>query len=113
MKKMFFCIISIILVIMGCASSGGAAAKTNGGSSGMNLDAAIKEVAAQMGENLPGGTEIALVCVVSSSAQLSEYVISRLEAALVNGKRLTVVGRPRQSGQDSGGAGLSAFGRSR
>ncbi|MHB9293263.1 hypothetical protein Holit_02384 [Hollandina sp. SP2] len=96
MKKMFFCIIPLMLVIMGCASSGGAAAtaaETNTNSAGMDLDAAIREAAVQTGENLPGGTQVALVSVASSSVQLSEYIISRLEAALVNGKKLTVVDR--------------------
>jgi hypothetical protein len=46
-----------------------------------------------MGENLPEGTKVALVSVASSSAQVSEYVISRLEAALVSGKKLVVVDR--------------------
>jgi hypothetical protein len=46
-----------------------------------------------MGENIPGGTKVALVSVASSSTQLSEYVISRLEAALVSGKKLVVVDR--------------------
>jgi hypothetical protein len=59
----------------------------------MDLDAAIKEAAAQMGKNLPGGTKVALVSVASSSAQFSEYVISRLEAALVSGRKLVVVDR--------------------
>jgi hypothetical protein len=64
-----------------------------GRSGGVDLDAAIREAAAQMGENLPGGTTVALVSVASSSMQFSEYVISRLEAALVSGKRLVVVDR--------------------
>jgi hypothetical protein len=97
MKKTVFCIIPLMLVIMGCASSGGAvataAAETNTSSAGIDLDAAIREAAAQTGENLPGGMQVALVSVASSSAQLSEYIISRLEAALVNGKKLTVVDR--------------------
>jgi hypothetical protein len=59
----------------------------------MDLDAAIKEAAAQMGRNLPAKTEVALVSVASSSKQLSEYVISRLEAALVSDKKLVVVDR--------------------
>ncbi|MDR1248654.1 MAG: penicillin-binding protein activator LpoB [Treponema sp.] len=59
----------------------------------MDLDAAIRGAAAQMGENLPGGMKVALVSVASSSAQLSEYVISGLEAALVNGKKLVVIDR--------------------
>jgi hypothetical protein len=94
MKKMIFCIIPLIMVLMGCVSGETAAVKTNGNSSpGMDLDAAIREASAQMGENLPGGTKVALISVASSSAQLSEYVISRLEAALVSDKRLVVVDR--------------------
>jgi hypothetical protein len=68
-------------------------AGTNGNALGMELDAAIKEAAAQMGENLPGGTKVALVSVASSSASFSEYVINRLESALVSGKKLVVVDR--------------------
>jgi hypothetical protein len=81
------------MIIMGCASSGTAVTETNSNFPGMDLDAAIREAAAQMGENLPGGTKVALVSVASSSAQLSEYIISRLEAALVSGKKLVVVDR--------------------
>jgi hypothetical protein len=91
MKKIVFRIVPVLMVLMGCVTGGGAG--TNGSSPGMNLDAAIKEAAAQMGGNLPAGTEIALVSVASSSARLSEYVISRLEAALVNGTKLVVVDR--------------------
>ena len=93
MKKMVFCIIPLIMALIGCASSGTTAAETNGSSPGMDLDAAIREAAAQMGKNLPGGMEVALISVASSSAQFSEYVISRLEAALVSGKKLVVVDR--------------------
>jgi hypothetical protein len=93
MKKMFFCIIPLILALTGCTSSGTAAVETTGNFLGIDLDAAIREAAAQMGENLPGGTEVALVSVASSSAQLSEYIIGRLEAALVGGKKLIVVDR--------------------
>jgi hypothetical protein len=59
----------------------------------MDLDAAIREAAAQMEENIPGGTKVALVSVASSSVQFSEYVIARLESALVGGKKLVVVDR--------------------
>jgi hypothetical protein len=59
----------------------------------MDLDAAIKEAAAQMEAKIPSGTMVALVSVASSSAQLSEYVISRLEAAVVSGGKLVVVDR--------------------
>jgi hypothetical protein len=75
------------------ASSRSAGPKGDPDAAGMDLDAAIREAAVQMGENLPGGTKVALVSVASSSAQLSEYVISRLEAALVSGKKLVVVDR--------------------
>jgi hypothetical protein len=93
MKKIFFCVTLLIMTIMGCLSSGTALAETGGDSSGMDLDAAIREAAAQMGKNLPGGTLVALVSVASSSAQFSEYVISRLETALVGGRKLVVVDR--------------------
>jgi hypothetical protein len=91
MKKLVFRIIPLLMVLMGCASGGTAVA--NGNSPGMDLDAAIKEAATQMGDNLPRGTKVALISVASSSAQLSDYVISRLEAALVSGKKLVVVDR--------------------
>ncbi|MDR0707943.1 MAG: penicillin-binding protein activator LpoB, partial [Treponema sp.] len=93
MKKTVCYVIPVLMVLMGCLSGGKAAAETSGGSPGMNLDSAIKAAAAQMGENLPGGTKVAIVSVASSSAQLSEYIISRLEAALVNGRKLVVVDR--------------------
>jgi hypothetical protein len=99
MKKMVFCIIPLIMVLMGCA--GGAKVKenpvkpagTSNNSPGMDLDAAIRDAAAQMGKRLPGGTKVAMVSMASSSAQLSEYIIGRLEAALVSGEKLVVVDR--------------------
>jgi hypothetical protein len=33
----------------------------------MDMDAAIRQAAAQMGKNIPGGTKVALVSVTSSS----------------------------------------------
>jgi hypothetical protein len=101
-KKMVFYVIPLLMVLMGCA---GTAPETgsdsffvvpsipSGSSNGMDLDMAIRDAASQMGKNLPAGTEIAIVSVASSSAQLSEYVISRLEAALVGGRKLVVVDR--------------------
>ncbi|MDR2447857.1 MAG: DUF1566 domain-containing protein [Treponema sp.] len=93
MKKMVFCVILVIMVLMGCATKDTAVAETKRDSLGMDLVAAINAAATRMGENLPGGTKVALVSVASSSAQLSEYIISRLEAALVGGKKLVVVDR--------------------
>jgi hypothetical protein len=110
MKKMVFCVIPLLMVFTGCigtapgtgsgpglgTGSGRLVAEPSapaGSSPGMELDAAIREAAEQMGKNLPKGMEVALVSVASSSAQLSEYVIGRLEAALVGGGRLVVVDR--------------------
>jgi hypothetical protein len=105
MKMNSFCIKAFLTgallcaVLLACGSSPApvaalpAAPADELDAAGMDLDAAIREAAAQMGENLPGGTKAALVSVASSSAQFSEYVISRLEAALVSGKKLVVVDR--------------------
>jgi hypothetical protein len=102
MKKMFFCVIPFLVALMGCvgvAPENGSgrlftgSAKPAGNGGGIDLDAAIREAAVQMGDNLPGGTKVALVSMASSSAQLSEYVINRLEAALVGGRKLVVVDR--------------------
>jgi hypothetical protein len=111
MKKKVFGMIAALTLMAGCAAlpaqgSGSvprnmAAARTespvkpagNNNPAGMDLDAAIREAAARMGENLPEGTKVALVSVASSSVQFSGYVISRLEAALVNDKKLVVVDR--------------------
>lgn len=89
MKKVFFGIIIFSMLMTGCAGG----AKPAESSGGMDLDASIREAAAEMGEKLPGGTKIALVSMASSSAQFSEYVIGRLEAALVSGGKLVVVDR--------------------
>jgi hypothetical protein len=93
MKKILFCVLPLLMVFAGCASSETALTKRDGSSPGMDLDAAIRDAAAQMGKNLPGGMEVAIVSVASSSAQFSEYVIGRLETALVSGRKLVVVDR--------------------
>jgi hypothetical protein len=88
---MVLCVVPLLMVLLGCVSGGTAAAETN--SPGMDLDAAIREAASHMEARLPGGTEVALVSVASSSAQFSEYVIGRLEAAIVGSGKLVVVDR--------------------
>jgi hypothetical protein len=88
MRNSWFSMILLIILVTGCVGVNPVA-----NSSGMDLDAAIKGAAAQMEANLPRGMELALVSVASSSAQLSEYIIGRLEAALVSGKKLVVVDR--------------------
>jgi 23S rRNA-/tRNA-specific pseudouridylate synthase len=59
----------------------------------LDRDAAIKEASVKMGKNLPPKTEVALVSLASTSSLLSEYVISRLEAALVEDGKLIVLDR--------------------
>ena len=89
MKNKIFVIIPLILLITGCVGI----AKPFGSSGGMDLDTAIKEAAARMEKNLSQGTKVALVSMASSSVQFSEYVINRLEAALVNNRKLVVLDR--------------------
>ncbi|GHT80488.1 hypothetical protein FACS189467_2740 [Bacteroidia bacterium] len=84
MNKVLFLAASLFVCLLG-----GASASANP----MDLDAAIKEAAVKMGTKLPAKTEVALVSVASSSAQFSEYVISRLEAALVDDGKLIVLDR--------------------
>jgi hypothetical protein len=104
MGKIIFCVIA--LAVTGCAGGGKAAAVSapagekpeppaaaKDNPPGMDLDAAIKDAAVKMGKSLPAKTEVALVSVASSSAQFSEYVIARLEAALVDDGKLIVLDR--------------------
>jgi hypothetical protein len=95
MKKIFTGIIAlftIIAIITACGTMG--AATTNSATpSGPNLDTVIEDAALQMEETIPEGTTVALVSVASSSSQLSNYILGRLEAAIVSGRRLVVVDR--------------------
>jgi hypothetical protein len=59
----------------------------------MTLDRAIKEAAAQVNTRIPAKTKVALISVASSSPALAEYIIGRLEAALVDSGVLTVMDR--------------------
>jgi hypothetical protein len=93
MKKVFFYIIPIIMVIMACASSGTPATVTDGGSPGMDLDAAIREVAVQMESKIPSKTMVALVSVASPSTAFSTQVLTRLESTIVSSGKLVVVDR--------------------
>jgi hypothetical protein len=60
---------------------------------GLSLDAAIREAAGQMDRRLPASTKVALVSIGSASTALSEYILGRLEAALVGSGKLVVVDR--------------------
>jgi hypothetical protein len=93
MKKVVLCIIPLVMVLMGCASSGTAVAETGGSSPGMDLDAAIREAAAQMEAKIPPKTMVALVSVASPSTAFSTQVLTRLESAIVSSGKLVVVDR--------------------
>jgi hypothetical protein len=101
MKKMVFCIIPLMMVLMGyvavdSAAQTGSPAKpvgTNNNSPGMDLDAAIREVAAQMEAKIPSKTMVALVSVASPSTAFSTQVLTRLESAIVSSGKLVVVDR--------------------
>jgi hypothetical protein len=93
MKKIVPCIIPLIMVFMVCASSGTAVAETNNNSAGMDMDAAIREAAAQMEAKIPAKTMVALVSVASPSTAFSTQVLTRLESAIVSSGKLVVVDR--------------------
>ncbi|MDR2601896.1 MAG: penicillin-binding protein activator LpoB [Spirochaetaceae bacterium] len=93
MKMMVFCIIPLIMILMGCASSGTAVAERGGNSPGMNLDAAIREAAAQMEAKIPSNTMVALVSVASPSTAFSTQVLTRLESSIISSGKLVVVDR--------------------
>jgi curli biogenesis system outer membrane secretion channel CsgG len=93
MKKVVFCLIPLIMILMGCASAGPAVAETSGNSPGMDLDAAIREVATQMEVKIPSKTMVALVSVASPSTAFSTQVLTRLESAIVSSGKLVVVDR--------------------
>jgi curli biogenesis system outer membrane secretion channel CsgG len=88
MKKTIAALIAAAILLAGCASSGTVQQGT-----GIPIDQAIGEAAAKIEEKLPGGTEVALVNVSSPSAVFSDYVLSGIETAFVDGGKLTVVDR--------------------
>jgi len=88
MKKLF--LIGLIAILCACASK----PASNGGTVvGMDMDTAIKEAATQMEIGIPSGTMVALVSVASPSTAFSTQVITRLESAIVGGRKLIVVDR--------------------
>ncbi|GHU48891.1 hypothetical protein FACS1894200_06750 [Spirochaetia bacterium] len=109
MAAWFFALmLGLVFTLSACASqSGGGAATAVSPSTqaagqaaiasyvGMTLDEAIAKVAEQMDARLPARTEVALVSVSSPSSSLafSQYVLDRLEAALVGSGKLVVVDR--------------------
>jgi hypothetical protein len=92
MKKAIMCVLPLMMVIMGCAS-GRAVVEINSNSPGMDLDAAIREAAAQMETRIPPKTMVALVSVASPSTVFSTQVLTRLESTIVSNGKLVVVDR--------------------
>ncbi|MCL2765802.1 MAG: hypothetical protein FWD40_11080 [Treponema sp.] len=84
MNKIFF--IGLIAILCTCASKPAANA-------GMDLDTAIREAAAQIETGIPSRTMVALVSVASPSTAFSTQVLTRLESAIVGGRKLIVVDR--------------------
>jgi TolB-like protein len=89
MNKLFVCSILLIMIFGGCATT----IKPQEAANGVTLDQAIKEASARIDERLEAGTKIALLNFNSSSAQFSEYVISELEANLLDTGKLIIVDR--------------------
>jgi hypothetical protein len=88
MKKLF--LIGLVAILCACASK---PVTNNGTVAGMDLDTAIKEAATQMEIGIPSGTMVALVSVASPSTAFSTQVLTRLESAIVGGRKLIVVDR--------------------
>ncbi|MDR0909504.1 MAG: hypothetical protein LBM77_07025 [Spirochaetaceae bacterium] len=57
------------------------------------LDDAIREASDYLNENIPQGSQVAILNVNSGSTALSEYIIDELIANIVNDKVLTIVDR--------------------
>jgi hypothetical protein len=93
MKKYLNALTAVLFtaVFLACGSAPAPAAPAP--AAGISLEAAAREAAVRMDARLPAKTEIALVSVGSSSAQLSEYIINQLEASVVDSGKLVVVDR--------------------
>jgi hypothetical protein len=79
----------LVFMLFGCGSAPSSSVNTTG----MDLDAAIKDAAAQMETKIPSGTMIALVSMASPSTAFSTQVLTRLESAIVSSGKLVVVDR--------------------
>jgi hypothetical protein len=84
-------IVLLVFMLFGCGSTPSSLASPS--VTGMDLDTAIKDAATQMETRIPSGTMIALVSVASPSTAFSTQVLTRLESAIVGGRKLVVVDR--------------------
>jgi TolB-like protein len=112
MKKIFFCLIPVVMVLTGCAGiaepaenpakpvvqaveipAATPAANPVDTSGGMTLDQAIKEAAIRIDERITAGSRIAPLNFNSPADKFSGYVLDELTACLVDSGKLTVVDR--------------------
>jgi TolB-like protein len=89
MNKLFACSILLVLIFGGCATT----VRPPEDSNDVTLDQAIKEAAARIDGRLEAGTKIAILNFNSPSIRFSEYVISELEANLLDTGKLIIVDR--------------------
>jgi TolB-like protein len=93
MKNNLFCIIPVIMLVTGCAGSAKPAESSVDSSSGITLDAALKEAAARIDERVAAWSKIAPLNFNSPHDKFSGYVLDELTANLVDSGKLTVVDR--------------------
>jgi hypothetical protein len=91
MKTWKHFIVLLVFLLFGCGSAPSSSVST--ATIGMDLDVAIREAATQMEIGIQSGTMVALVSVASPSTAFSTQVLTRLESAIVGGRKLVVVDR--------------------
>ena len=89
LKHIFsFGFFAIILFLIGCASN----AKT-AGSGEDQLDLAIREATSYLNGQVPKGNKLAIINITSNYQALSEYIVSELNANIVNNSIFSLVDR--------------------
>jgi hypothetical protein len=84
--KLTVAIITVVVIVMGCASE----PKQSGPD---DLDLAIRDASDYLNDNIPQGSKIVILNILSDSAALSDYIIDELIANAVNDKIFSVVDR--------------------
>ena len=93
MKKLFLCIIPMIMLVIGCAGSVKPVENAAANSGLLTLDQALNEAASRIDERIPAGSKIAPLNFNSPHDKFSDYVLEELTANLVETRKLTVVDR--------------------
>jgi TolB-like protein len=88
MKILYVCIIPLILTFAGCAGNAKPAYSND-----MTLDQAIREASNEIIEQIPAGSNIAVLNFNSPTVNFSDYVLDELITHLVRTRTLTVVDR--------------------